>query len=194
MKLRKIMIATVIIALLGGTAAYAADSGLQKLRVWINKKETDDAGVLVDGKPYISLKAASEKLDGIFVYDDSTNRASVYKPNVNMFTFRSNDMFSYVPKGSKVKFNVFSQIDSLKIDISAFKVTIDDPYGDSTWIDGRDSADKEFSDVVKEDFTFGTREITYTFESTGRYVIRFWMKPAGEGSFQAVAEKVINSK
>lgn len=194
MNLRKIIIATVMIAMLGGTAVYAADTGLQKLRVWYNKKEADDGAVLVDGKPYLSLKTASGKLDGIFIYDDSASRAHVYKPNVNMFTFRSNDLFSYVPKGSKVKFNVFSQIDSLKIDISAFKVTIEDPYGDSTWIDGRDSDSKEFSDVVKEDFTFGTREITYTFESAGRYTIRFWMKPAGESSFQVVAEKVITSK
>ncbi|MFC5532273.1 copper amine oxidase [Cohnella yongneupensis] len=194
MKLRKIMISTLIIALLSGTAVYAADAVVQKLRVWVNKKEVDDGGILVDGKSYLSLKQLNEKLDGIFLVDDSTKRVSIYKPNVHMVTRRDDKMFSDVPKGVKVKFNVFSMIDSLKVDISAFKVTIDDPYGESTWIDGRDNGDKDFPDVGKENFNFLTDDLAYSFDSTGRYIIRFWMKPAGESSYQVVSEKVINSK
>jgi hypothetical protein len=194
MKYRKILISSLIIALLSGTAVYAADTVVQKLRVWVNKKEVDDGGLLVDGKSYISVKSLNEKLDGIFIWDDSTKRVNIYKPNVHMFTTKGNVDFGEVNKNGKVKFSVFSQIDSLKVEISAFKITIEDPYGDSTWIDGRDSGDKDFIDTSKENFWFSSREITYTFESTGKYVVRFWMRPAGESSYQVVSEKVIYSK
>lgn len=194
MKFRKLLISTLAIALLGGTAVYAADTVVQKLRVIVNKKEVDDAGLLVDGKSYLSVKALSEKVDGIFLWDDGTKKVSIYKPNVHMVTRKDGNIFTDVPLKSKVKFNVFSQIDSLKVDISAFKVTIDDPYGESTWIDGRSSSDKEFPEVGKENFYFLTDDITYSFDSAGKYVIRFWMKPDGESSYQIVSEKVINSK
>lgn len=193
MKFRKLLISTLAIALLGGTAVYAADA-VQKLRVWVNKKEVDDAGVVVDGKSYLSVKALSGKLDGIFLWDDSTKKVTIYNPNVHMITRKDGNIFTDVPKGYKVKFDVFSQIDSLKVDISAFKVTIDDPYGESTWIDGRTSSDKDFPEVGKENFYFLTDDIAYTFDSTGKYVVRFWMKPDGESSYQVVSEKVINVK
>lgn len=180
--------------MLGGSVVYAADAVVGKLRVWVNNKEVDDAGLLVDGKTYLSIKALNERLDGIFLWDDSAKRVNIYKPNVHMLTRKDGNIFSDVPKGAKVKFDVFSQIDSLKVDISAFKVTIDDPYGDSTWIDGRTSSDKDFPEVGKENFYFLTDDFTYTFDSTGRYVIRFWMRPAGESGYQVVSEKVINSK
>lgn len=193
MKFRKLLISTLAIALLSGTAAYAADT-IQKLRVWVNKKEVDDAGILVDGKSYVSVKELSEKVDGIFLWDESTRKISIYKPNVHMVTRKDGNMFTDVPLKSKVKFNVFSQIDSLRVDLSAFKVTIDDPYGESTWIDGRSSSDKEFPEVGKENFYFLTDDITYSFDSAGKYLVRFWMKPYGESSYQIVSEKVINSK
>ncbi len=194
MKFRKLLISTLAIALLGGTAVYAADAVIQKMRVVVNKKEVDDAGLLVDGKSYVSVKALSEKVDGIFLWDEGAKKVSIYKPNVHMITRKDGNMFTDVPKGYKVKFNVFSQIDSLKVDISAFKVTIDDPYGESTWIDGRSASDKDFPEVGKENFYFLTSDITYSFDSAGKYVIRFWMKPDGESSYQVVSEKVINSK
>ncbi len=194
MNVRKIMIATLIVAMLGGTVAYAADAVVNKVRVWVNKKEVDEGALLVDGKTYLSIKALNEKIDGIFLWDESAKRANIYKPNVHMLTRKDGNIFGEVPKGAKVKFDVFSQIDSLKVDISAFKVTIDDPYGDSKWIDGRSSTDKDFPDIGKESFNFLTDDFTYTFDSTGRYVIRFWMRPAGESSYQVVSEKVINSK
>lgn len=194
MKFRKLLISTLAIALLGGTAVYAADAVVQKLQVMVNKKEVDDAGLLVDGKSYLSVKALSEKVDGIFLWDEGAKKVSIYKPNVHMITRKDGNMFTDVPKGYKVKFNVFSQIDSLRIDISAFKVTIDDPYGESTWIDGRSASDKDFPEVGKENFYFLTSDITYSFDSAGKYVIRFWMKPDGESNYQVVSEKVINSK
>jgi len=197
MKFRKLLISTLALALLGGTAVYAADAVVQKMRVVVNKKEVkefNDAVAIVDGKSYLSVEALRQNVDGIFLTDEGTKKVSIYKPNVHMITRKDGNMFTDVPKGYKVKFNVFSQIDSLKVDISAFKVTIDDPYGESTWIDGRSAIDKDFPEVGKENFYFLTSDITYSFDSAGKYVIRFWMKPDGESSYQVVSEKVINSK
>ncbi|WP_027084159.1 hypothetical protein [Cohnella panacarvi] len=190
MQFRKLLISTLAIALFSGTAVYAADTVVQKLRVLVNKKEVDDAGIIVDGKSYLSAKTISEKLDGIFLLDDSSKNVTIYKPNVHMMMIRDGIMFTDAPK-AKFNFIVYSQIDSLKVDISAFKVTIDDPYGESTWIDGRSSSDKDFPEVGKENFYFKT-EMTYSFDSFGKYVVRFWMKPEGESNYQVVSEKVIN--
>lgn len=192
MKVRRLILLTLMFSLICGSAVYA-DSVAQKIRVWVNSKEVDDSGIIVDGKAYISVRSVTDKLQALMSWDDSAKKAVIFKPNVHMITMQDGTLFGNVSK-EKFKFLVFSQIDNLKVDINAFKVTISDPYGKDTYIDGRDSGDKDFPEVGKEDFWFKSKEIFYNFESVGKYTIRFWMKPAGETSFQVVSEKVINSK
>jgi hypothetical protein len=192
MKVRKLILLTLALTLICGSVAYA-DSISQKLRVWVNKQEADDTGIVVDGKGYISVKSVSDKLQAILTWDDSSKKVTIYKPNVHMFTMQDGVLFGNVPSG-KYQFNIFTQIDNLKVDISAFKVTIADPYGEETWVDGRIEDDKEFPDRGNDNFWFKTKEISYNFSSKGKYTIRFWMKPVGETSFQVVSEKVITSK
>jgi hypothetical protein len=192
MKVRRLIVLTLALSLICGTAAYA-DTITQRLKIWVNKQEVEDAGVVVDDKTYLSVRAISDHLNAIVTWDDDTKRVSIFKPNVHMFTMRDTLPFGSVPK-DKVNFFVFSQIDSLKTGITAFKVTITDPYGDDTWLDGRNSSDKEFPDNGKDNFSFKTKEISYDFKYSGKYVVRFWMKPAGETAFQVVSEKVISSK
>ncbi|WP_372663269.1 stalk domain-containing protein [Cohnella sp.] len=189
MKVRRLILLTLVFSLICGSAVYA-DSISQKVRVWVNSKEVDDGGIIVDGKAYISVRSVSDKLQALLSWDDSSKKVIIYKPNVHMITMQDGSLFGNVPKG-KFKFNVFSQIDNLKVDISAFKVTISDPYGDETYIDGRDSSNNEFPEAGKEDFWFKSKEISYNFDSVGKYTVRFWIKPAGESSFQVVSEKVI---
>ena len=190
MKVRKIVILTVIMTLIFGTAAFANSIG-QRVRVIVNKTELDDGGVLIDGKSYLPLRSLTDTLQALLIWDDSAKKASIFKPNVHMFTMQGNTPFGSVPKAGRYKFYVFSQIDNLKVDISAFKISITDPYGELTWIDSRVSGDKDFPESGKDNFWVRSKEISYEFKPAGKYTIRFWMKPAGEADLQIVSEKVI---
>lgn len=192
MKFRRLIMLTLALSLICGTVAYA-DTITQRIKIWVDKQELDDTGVVVDDKTYLPVRTIADRLNAIVTWDDSAKRVAIYKPNVHMFTMKDTVPFGSVPK-DKIKFFVFSQIDSLKTDITAFKVTIADPYGDETWLDGRNSTDEEFPVAGKDNFAFKTKEISYDFKYSGKYVVRFWMKPEGEPSFHLVSEKVITSK
>jgi hypothetical protein len=190
MKIRKVILLTLIFTLICGSAVYA-DTVTQKLRVWFNNKEADDAGVVVDGKTFLSIRTVTDKLQALLSWDDTNKKLTIYKPNVHMITMSDGALFGGVTK-AKSKFLVLSQIDNLKVDISAFKVTISDPYNEvETLIDQRDSTDKDFPDVGKEDFWFKSKDISYNFDIAGKYTVRFWIKLAGDSTFQVVSEKII---
>ncbi|MBB6671096.1 stalk domain-containing protein [Cohnella nanjingensis] len=191
MKIRKLLILTVALSLIGGTAIFA-DSVAQKVKVIFNKQELDDAGALVDGKAYLGVRTVGDSMQAITVWDDSAKKVTIYKPNVHIFLMTGSKPFGEVQKG-KTSFRVFSQIDNLQTDISAFKVTITDPYGDETWIDGRTSKDDDFP-RSKDNFWFTGDNFTYDFKSVGRYTVRFWMKAADNTAMQIVSEKTIIAK
>ncbi|MFC5467219.1 copper amine oxidase [Cohnella suwonensis] len=190
MKVRKLVLLTLAFSLIWGSVAYA-DTATQKLRLWINKKSESTGVVSIDNKTYVSTEAISERLQGIVINDD--NKVDIYKPNVHMLTsYRDGTIFGDVPKDKKLKFNTFIQVDSLKVDINALKLTIADPYDEETLIESRKLGDSDFPD--KEAFWITMKDISYSFDSAGPYKIRFWVKPVGETSYQVVSEKVINSK
>jgi hypothetical protein len=190
MKVRKLLLLTLILTLVFGSVAYA-DTLSQKLRVLVNNKDSDD-GIVVDGKVYVSAKTVSDKLQALVTLDDTNKKVTIYKPNVHMITMQDGNVFGNVPS-SKLKFYVFTAVDNLKVDISAFKVTIVDPYGEETLIDGRNDTDKNFYDKHNDNFWFTTKEISYNFSSKGKYTVRFWMKVDGDTSYQVVSEKAITS-
>ncbi|WP_256761580.1 copper amine oxidase [Cohnella sp. WQ 127256] len=189
MKFRKLILLTLSLSLIFGSVAYA-DSVSQKLKVWINKKESDSS-ITVDNKTYISSQIVSDKLQAILLQDDK--KISIFKPNVHMVTSYDTTIFADVKKNEKAKFMAFIQVDSLKVDINAYKLTIADPYGDETQIISVKSGDSEFPDG-KSDFWTTIKDISYKFDSVGTYTLRFWMKPVGESDFQVVSEKTIASK
>lgn len=192
MKKRKLIAAIMVLTLLGGTAAFA-DSVTQRLKVYVNKQEINDGGIIVDGKGYVSIRAISDAMQAMLSWDDGNKKVVIVKPNVHMFTLQDSKPFGGVSKGRN-KFIVFSQIDNLRVDITAFKVTISDPYDDLTWLDGRDSADKDFPDEGKDNFWFTSKEVSYDFKYSGKYVVRFWMKAEGDSSMSIVSEKIISVK
>ncbi len=195
MKARKIILLTAVLSLLFGSAAFA-NTISQNIKVIVNKKEVPDGGLLVDNKAYVAVGAVSKLLQGIVVWNHEQKEASIYKPNVHMFTMKDSTPFGGVEKNSKFKFRVFSQIDNLRTDITGFKVTISDPYDQVTYIDGRNEKDKDFKEFYtpgKDNFWFTTDYFTYEFDKAGPYTIQFWMQ-TNESPMQVVSEKVISSK
>lgn len=195
MKARKVLLLTLVLTLVFGSAAFA-DSISQNIKVLINKKTVEDGGLLVDNKAYVAVGEVSQSLQAIVIWDNSEKKATIYKPNVHMFAMRDSTPFGGVEKNSKFKFRVFSQIDNLRTNITGFKVTISDPYDRVTYIDGRNENDKgwqEFYSPGKDNFWFTTDTFTYEFDIAGSYTIQFWMQTE-DSPMQVVSEKVISSK
>lgn len=186
MKFRKVVILLLLLSLWGGTMLFA-DSATHKVRVVINSLDQDDGGIVSEGKTYLPLRQLATSMQAIVEWDNQNKRATVYKPNVHMFLFQNNAVFGNVAKGYQGKFKVFAQIDNLKTDIAAVKVSIFDPYGKEKVIQ------TEAVNTTKDNFWYATDEIEYKFESSGKYPIRFFVKQKGSDEWTAVSEKLISS-
>lgn len=187
MRFRKLLIATLVLSLWGGTMLFA-DSASQKVRVIVNGGELDDAGIFTDGKTYLSVRQVANTLQSLVFWDESTKKVTIYKPNVHMFLFQDTTIFGNVVKGNKISFKVFAQIDNLLTDISAVKVTIADPSGIEQVIQSKSVS------VDKDNFWYRTDDYTYSFDTAGKYTINFYMKLASGDDWKLVSQKTITAK
>ncbi|WP_410768126.1 copper amine oxidase [Fontibacillus sp. BL9] len=181
MKWRRVALLVVAFSLMGGSLLFA-DSASQKVKMLLNGRELEDGGYMIDGKTYIPVR----ELEGMVEYNDSTKTVNYYKPNVHMFLFTDDAVFGDIKKTGKLKFNVFSQIDNLKSDISAVRVSITAPDGASKVIQTSEIKEQ------RDNFWFRTEDYTYDFKASGKYTIGFYMKSAGGSDFTLVSEKGIN--
>lgn len=186
MRFRKIIVLLVLLSLWGGTMLFA-DAATQKVRVIINGINQDDGGIIVDGKTYLPLRQIASSMQAIVEWDNQSKRATVDKPNVHMFLFRNNNVFGNVNKGFQGSFKVFAQIDNLKAEITAVKVSIFDPGGKERVIQSGAVNPKS------DNFWYATEDIEYKFESVGKYPILFFIKLKGSDEWQAISEKQISS-
>lgn len=181
MNWKRVLLCVSIFSLLGGSLLFA-DSVNEKIRVLINGKEAADGGYLIDGITYVPVREAG----GIAKWDNSSKRVTVIKPNVHIFLFQGDTVFGNVKVG-KLKFNVLSQVDSLKTDVAAVKLTITNPSGQV-----KDIQSQELT-TQKDNFWFRTYDFTYDFSRAGKYSIGFHIKENANSSYVQVAEKVITA-
>ncbi|WP_422660443.1 copper amine oxidase [Paenibacillus sp. EC2-1] len=181
LKWKKVMACTLLISLLGGSSLLFADSFNEQVRVWMNGKELSDGGYLIDNKTYIPVR----DIDGAVNWDKKSGRVDVIKPNVHIFLFKGDTAFGNVNRG-KLKFNVFSQIDTLNADIHSVKVAISDPSGKV-----KDIQTQEMKNNNSDNFWFRTYDFTYDFNTIGKYSVGFYIKTSADSAFVKVAEKVI---
>ncbi|NBD22740.1 stalk domain-containing protein [Paenibacillus glycinis] len=187
MKFRKLLIASLVMSLWGGTMLFA-DSASQRVRVIVNGSELDDAGIFTDGKTYLSVRQVASTLQSLVLWDEGTKKVSIYKPNVHMFLFQDTTIFGNVVKGNKITFKVFAQIDNLMTNISAVKVTIVDPGGNEQIIQSKNVT------VDKDNFWYRTDDYAYSFDTAGKYTINFYMKVSAGDDWSLVSQKTITAK
>ncbi|MFD2612857.1 stalk domain-containing protein [Paenibacillus gansuensis] len=189
MKLRRIVILTLAISLLG-TASVFADSIGQRVRVFVNNNETSDPGINVDGKTMLSLREMSEALGAIITWDDETKDVRVFKPNVHMILLDTDksQLFNEVERG-KANFVFISQTDNLLADVYSFKVLISDPYGNA-----KDIVPETVFTEQKDTYNTRTKPIDYDFKYSGKYTISYMMKLSRNADYQTVGKKVITSR
>lgn len=183
MNWKKLIVSCVVVFSLTGSSLLFADSVNQKVKVWINGEELHDDSYIIDGKTYVPIR----ELDGIVNWDSNSNKVHVIKPNVHIFLFNGDTVFGNVNKG-KLKFNVFSQVDSLSDNIASVKIAITDPSGKVKDIQSQDVTSDQ-----KDNFWFRTYDFTYDFKVAGKYSVGFYMKPTKSSDYVLVAEKVITA-
>ncbi|AWB45208.1 copper amine oxidase [Paenibacillus sp. CAA11] len=171
-----------LFSLMGGTLLFAEGTS-QKIRVLFNGRELADGAYIIDGKTYVPIR----EFDGLVQYDDSSKQVKYYKPNVHIFLFKGDTVFGNVNVG-KLKFSIFSQIDSLKTDIAWVKVAIKSPDGQIKNIQSQEVGSNQ-----KDNFWFRTSEFTYDFKTAGKYSVGFYIKPDKENDYVLISEKVITA-
>ncbi|MGN7357668.1 copper amine oxidase [Paenibacillus sp. SAF-054] len=167
---------------MGGSVMFA-DSVTQKIRVWINGQEVQDGGFVIDGKTYVPIR----EFNGVVHWDGDANKVQFIKPNVHIFLFKGDTVFGNVNKG-KLKFNVFSQVDSLSEHVTAVKVAITDPSGNV-----KDIQSQNLGSGQKDNFWFRTYDFTYDFKTAGKYKVGFYVKASKSNDYELVSEKVITA-
>ncbi|MFC4808341.1 stalk domain-containing protein [Paenibacillus sp. GCM10023250] len=187
MKFRKLLIASLVLSLWGGTMLFA-DGASQRIRVIVNGSELNDAGIFADGKTYLSARQVANTLQSLVLWDDASKKVTIYKPNVHMFLFQDTTIFGNVVKGNKITFKVFAQIDNLLTDISAVKLTIVNPSGTEQVIQSKSVS------IDKDNFWYRTDDYTYTFDTAGKYTINFYMKTSSGDDWNLVSQKTITAK
>ncbi|MCQ6558211.1 stalk domain-containing protein [Paenibacillus mendelii] len=187
MKFRRLLILLLVMSLWGGTMMFA-DSAAQKVRVIVNGEELDDAGLISDGKTYLAVRQLASTLQSLVIWDEASKKVTVYKPNVHMFLFQDNNIFGNVNKGNHYTFKVFAQIDNLKTEVAAVKVSIYDPSGTEKVIQSQNVS------VNKDNFWYRTDDIKYNFDASGKYAVRFFLKVNANDEWKLVSEKIITAQ
>ena len=182
MKWKSTVAFVLLFSLMGSTLLYA-DEAIQKIKVIFNNQELSDGAYIIDGKTYVPVKG----LKGFATYNDDTKVVSFTEPNVHIFLFKGDTPFGNVNVG-KLKFNVFSQVDSLTVPINSIKVTISAPDGSSKLIQAQDIGKDH-----KDNFWFRTTDYSYEFKSAGKYAIRVFMRLSADQEYSLVSEKVVSA-
>lgn len=183
MKWKRVWVMVMALSIMGGSA-LSAEAVKEQVRLIINGEETKDGGVVIDGKTYVPIR----DFNGIVNFDSTSGKVVFDQPNVHIFLFKGDTVFGNVNKGNKVKFNVFSQIDSLKTNITAVKIAITDPSGVS-----KDIQTQDISGAQKDNFWFRTYDFTYEFKTAGNYRVGFYIQDSKESGFTLISEKVITA-
>ncbi|NMO94703.1 copper amine oxidase [Paenibacillus lemnae] len=177
---KKITAAALVLTLMSGGTLLFADSIQDRIRVWMNGQELKDGAYLIDNKIYVPVRDIS----GATNWNKSSGTLRIVKPNVHIFLFKGDTAFGNVNRG-KLKFNVFSQVDTLHDDVEAVKVAIEDPGGSIKDIQSQSNIQG------KDNFWFRTYDFTYDFDTVGKYSVGFYIKTSAGSGFEKVAEKVI---
>jgi len=178
-----------ILCLWGGSLLYAMTNDV---KIFVNNAEQSSKAVIIDGKVYVPLSQLTNEQQVMLKWDEAQSKLNIYKPNVQLTTLSTKGAFGDVPKGNHTM-SVFAQVDNLKTDISDLKITITTPQNIEKLIQSLDSRDLD-ARSSKENFWFLTDAKEYSFDKTGNYYIRLYMKPTFSKEWFLLSEKQIIAK
>jgi hypothetical protein len=206
---RKIMVSLLGLMAIFAITVYAAEplhglyNGYQKVQVLVNGKELQGKtpGFIIDGKTVLPLRETAEALTSYLRWDESTATAELIRPNVHMMiasristydgeNFSIQAPFGKVKKGSKLTFDVFSQVDGLLPEEIQFKIAIFDPTGEKA----HSAPENTFkASNTNKGFSYPERVENFTFKLSGPYKVKFFFKPKDSEEYMVISEKTIYS-
>ncbi|MFD0869812.1 Copper amine oxidase N-terminal domain [Chlamydia abortus] len=202
-KSKRIVILTTLIFTLGtvtafGESLWGSYEGYSKARVFINDNQInvpqdDVPAFIINGRTVLPLRLLAESLQATVSWDNKTQTAKIYKPNIHMFVSLDVDKdytikkpFGKVAHGETRNFVVSTQVDTLKMKPSGFKITIEAPNGELA------------TDAVEVPLEESSESFWYTwpfkvsFTQAGNYTVNFSLLVNGE--YTVVSKKTIVSE
>lgn len=213
MRIKHLPIMILALFLLGTASVYATSlwgeyKGYNKTRVSVNDQviqfdEREVAAFEIEGVPVMPLPKLGESLGAVVDWDPVNYTVSVYKPNVDMFIAKSvtgreskdgidyfiRSPFGYVVQGDKFDFYVFAQVDSLKTEITSFKISIETPGGQEIA-----QVEETLTGHQQRESFWYPAPFHLSFDETGDYRVKFSIKTDSSGDYVAVSEKLIVSE
>ncbi|MEX2416702.1 MAG: hypothetical protein WD424_11200 [Paenibacillaceae bacterium] len=201
------LLALILIFTLLGVATVFADTiyekyTAKKVTIKVNGTTLDSFGLEVDiskteagieTKTMVPLDELVNSIGGIVSVDDKG--INIYKPNVQLSAVSPKDLKSIrvVEKGKndiKVPIKVFAFMDSILTDISYFKITVLDPFGNEI--------ESSIEPLAKEDqgsevFQYTSNTLEVNMKWTGKYTVNLHMKEVGGSKYYKVGQIAIYS-
>lgn len=186
---KKFAAIALISSILGGSLLASAPmvgaESADKIEVKLDGRVVSDSGVVVDGRAYVSVRQLQDTLRAFVHWDSANRRVTINKPNINLLLFQDKTPFGKVQVG-KTEFSVLAQVDSLKTDVDAIRLTITDPQG-------RTSQIQESSlNTNQDNFWFRSHDYKYDFKSKGDYTIKCFLKQKN-GDYTLLAEMKVEA-
>ncbi|MBN6185993.1 hypothetical protein JQN58_03205 [Aneurinibacillus sp. BA2021] len=157
----------------------------------------------MDGTVFAPLHIVAEKLGAFTMKDEETGKTVVTKPNVNMIiasaieetqkqTYHIINPFMVVDKGSKVSFDIFTDIDRApQVESLVFKIVIRNPSGSEEYV----SYPQSYATVRSGTAFVYTHNVKgMQFKEAGEYKVQLIMKVGSSGEYQIVGENAITSR
>ncbi|WP_040948510.1 hypothetical protein [Gorillibacterium massiliense] len=203
MKAKRIAILIFVFTMLFGASVYADSlwgsyEGFQKVKVRVNGTELnigekDTPAFSIKGNAVTPLQQTADSLKAVLQWNEATQTADLYKPNVHMFFAKDSAAdgsltkpFAKVDKGSNISFVTAVQIDNLTFKPKSFRITIEDP-------DGNQVVEPLTMPIDKPDESFWFNYLfKVNFSKAGHYTVKFAFE--NQGAYTVVSEKTILSE
>ncbi len=188
---RTLLFSLLIMAVIGTVAVYADDLyetiKAKQISVSVNGDSLSGKSYEVNGRTLVPLDQLKDKLQAIVQRDG--DQVNVYKPNVHMVVFKkvngNINLFGSLQKGTKLDFEILTQVDNLEKEVQALKIAIVDP-------DGNNVHEIVHPLNLRDNFWYNTH-VSLTFDKAGAYKVQAFMQLEKNGSYHLVSEKIIQS-
>ncbi|WP_195572868.1 hypothetical protein [Paenibacillus sp. 1001270B_150601_E10] len=189
MRFKRVAALVLLGSIIGGTYVsmipQAHAEGTDRIDVQVNGRPLSDAGIMVDGRTYLSVRDLQDSIQGFIYWDAANKKLYIDKPNVHMITFKDKNMFGKVQAG-KTTFSVHVQVDDLLSKVDGIRLTIVDPNGKATEIEQSKLSTQE------DNFWFRSKDFTYDFKAKGKYTINCYLKQQN-GDYSLVSQKTLDA-
>lgn len=194
MKVRKLALSILALALVGGATAGASEAVQyfkgKQVRVEVNGKPIDGGGLQIDGEIYLPVRALTGTLQALIRSD--ADGLHIDKPNAHLLVLMTRPKNASTPLAGKLnlttyEFSVLVQVDNMRTNVHSTKVAIFDPAGEV--LDEQVVLNE--SNEIRKEFMYITNPFKIHFRSAGDYKVRFYIKQSKDSDYELISEKAI---